>query len=67
MRKAQYFIHGSATEYGVLEINFIVCVLPLGKPTENISTWNMSVFCHSSLCFLNLGDFIWKGKIQYDK
>lgn len=56
MRKAQYFIHGSATEYGVLEINFIVCVLPLGKPTENISTWNMSMFCHSSLCFLNLGD-----------
>lgn len=53
--------------YGVLKISVIVCVLPLGKPAVNMSAWNVSVLCHSCLWFLNLGDFIWKGKIQYDK
>lgn len=33
-----------------VEINVIVCVLPLGKPTVNLSIWNMLMFCCSSLC-----------------
>lgn len=51
---------------GVVEINFIVWVLPLGKPTVNISIWNMLMLCCSSLS-LNLSFLIWKRKLQYDK
>jgi len=34
----------------VVEINFIVCVLPAEKPTVNISVWNMLTFCCSCFC-----------------